>query len=213
VDSGLNRVSTLSWFVKTVRSGARFPDGTLPAEQWKRGGVSPTLNAFDNGGDSRATVLTVLGEVTHTLTSEGSDGSEDGTGRGTPIVAFSHSAGIDLQVSEDATPSVLAGHDRMPSVQSGPQVRRLTPVECERLQGLPDDWTAWGLTESGERVAISDSARYRMVGNGVAVPVVEWVAAGVVAVESADGEDLPDSGAGQPGDRGDLGLRDLQRVE
>lgn len=44
-------------------------------------------------------------------------------------------------------------------------VRRLTPVECERLQGFPDDWTA------GQ----SDSARYKQMGNAVAVPVVEWV--------------------------------------
>ena len=45
-------------------------------------------------------------------------------------------------------------------------VRRLTPVECERLQGFPDDWTA-GLT---------DSARYRTLGNAVCVPVAEWIA-------------------------------------
>ena len=44
-------------------------------------------------------------------------------------------------------------------------VRRLTPVECERLQGFPDNWT------EGQ----SDSARYKQMGNAVAVPVVEWV--------------------------------------
>lgn len=45
-------------------------------------------------------------------------------------------------------------------------VRRLTPLECERLQGFPDGWT-------DEQ---SDSARYRMLGNAVAVPVVQWIA-------------------------------------
>lgn len=45
-------------------------------------------------------------------------------------------------------------------------VRRLTPTECERLQGFPDGWTA------GQ----SDSTRYRQLGNAVAVPVVEWIA-------------------------------------
>ena len=44
-------------------------------------------------------------------------------------------------------------------------VRRLTPLECERLQGFPDNWT------EGQ----SDSARYRQMGNAVAVPVVEWI--------------------------------------
>ena len=51
-------------------------------------------------------------------------------------------------------------------------VRRLTPVECERLQGFPDDWTA------GQ----SDSNRYKQMGNAVAVPVVEWIVQGIVDV-------------------------------
>ena len=51
-------------------------------------------------------------------------------------------------------------------------VRRLTPTECERLQGFPDDWTAFG--DDGK--PISDSARYRMLGNAVCVPTAEWIA-------------------------------------
>ena len=51
------------------------------------------------------------------------------------------------------------------------QGRRRTPRECERLQGHPDDWTA------GQ----SDSQRYKQLGNGVAVPVFEWVAARLIA--------------------------------
>jgi len=50
-------------------------------------------------------------------------------------------------------------------------VRRLTPRECERLQGFPDDWTRYDA--SGKE--ISDSARYRMLGNAVAVPCAEWI--------------------------------------
>jgi DNA (cytosine-5)-methyltransferase 1 len=46
-----------------------------------------------------------------------------------------------------------------------PIVRRLTPKECERLQGFPDDWTA----------SQADSSRYKMMGNAVTVPVVEWI--------------------------------------
>lgn len=46
-------------------------------------------------------------------------------------------------------------------------VRRLLPIECERLQGLPDGWT--GIEES------SDAKRYRAIGNAVAVPVIEWI--------------------------------------
>jgi site-specific DNA-cytosine methylase len=50
-------------------------------------------------------------------------------------------------------------------------VRRLTPIECERLQGFPDDWT------SGQ----ADSNRYKQMGNAVAVPVVEWIVGRLVA--------------------------------
>jgi DNA (cytosine-5)-methyltransferase 1 len=45
------------------------------------------------------------------------------------------------------------------------RVRRLTPTECERLQGFPDGWTDH----------LSDAHRYRCLGNAVAVPVAEWI--------------------------------------
>lgn len=51
-------------------------------------------------------------------------------------------------------------------------VRRLTPTECERLQGFPDGWT------EGQ----SDTARYRQLGNAVTVPVVEWIAGRLMVV-------------------------------
>jgi DNA (cytosine-5)-methyltransferase 1 len=53
----------------------------------------------------------------------------------------------------------------------GMQPRRLTPRECERLQGLPDDWTliTWG------RKPAADGPRYRAIGNAMAVPVVRWI--------------------------------------
>src|SRR5690606_6469107 len=64
-------------------------------------------------------------------------------------------------------------------------VRHLTPRECERLQGFPDDWTclcdAHGDTM---RCTCPDSPRYRALGNAVAVPVAEWIGRRIVAVES-----------------------------
>tara|TARA_Y100000310_G_scaffold84285_1_gene81101 strand:+ start:24014 stop:25135 length:1122 start_codon:yes stop_codon:yes gene_type:complete len=53
-------------------------------------------------------------------------------------------------------------------------VRRLTPRECERLQGFSDDFTKYGL-ENGEKMEISDSQRYKQLGNAVSVPVVEAI--------------------------------------
>jgi DNA (cytosine-5)-methyltransferase 1 len=51
------------------------------------------------------------------------------------------------------------------------RARRLTPRECERLQGWDDDWTRWN--DFGDEVA--DTNRYRMIGNGVAAPVATWI--------------------------------------
>ena len=54
-------------------------------------------------------------------------------------------------------------------------IRRLTPVECCRLQGFPDDWNEFGLLD-GKKVAISDTQRYKQAGNAVTVDVVQAVA-------------------------------------
>lgn len=59
------------------------------------------------------------------------------------------------------------------------RVRRLTPTECERLDGFPDGWTKTGA--SGKE--ISDNARYMALGNSIAVPCAERIFAGIVAAE------------------------------
>ena len=58
-----------------------------------------------------------------------------------------------------------SGDVRATTIVSTDTVRRLTPIECERLQGFPDNWT------DGQ----ADSHRYKQTGNAVAVPVVEWI--------------------------------------
>ena len=60
-------------------------------------------------------------------------------------------------------------------VRVGLHVRRLTPLECERLQGFPDFWTRYGHDGKG----ISDSKRYSMLGNSVAVPCVAYIMQGI----------------------------------
>ena len=54
-------------------------------------------------------------------------------------------------------------------------IRRLTPLECERLQGFPDSWTKEGINEQGKTVLISDTQRYKQLGNAVTVNVVETI--------------------------------------
>ena len=56
-------------------------------------------------------------------------------------------------------------------IRTGRLIRRLTPLECERLQGFPDGWTALE--------GASDSARYKALGNSVAIPCVEFVLRGI----------------------------------
>ena len=61
--------------------------------------------------------------------------------------------------------------------------RRLTPLECERLQSWPDQWTAFGVKEDGTAYALSDTARYRLCGNGVGSVVAAWIARRLVWAE------------------------------
>ena len=111
-------------------------------ETWVEGGVVPTMNAFDNG-DTRATTIIFYGNRV-----------------------------ADIRLQDDKINTLQArmgtGGNNMPMVATT-QVRRLTPLECERLQGFPDGWTE-------EQV---DTHRYKQMGNAVAVPVVEWIIQGI----------------------------------
>lgn len=67
-------------------------------------------------------------------------------------------------------------------------VRRLTPIECERLQGFPDNWTKTD-GESEE----ADSPRYAAIGNAVSVPVIEWIANRIACALHSESVDLENS--------------------
>ncbi|MCL5746031.1 MAG: DNA cytosine methyltransferase, partial [Acidobacteria bacterium] len=149
--------------------------------------------------------------VAHTLRGDGFDASEDGSGRGTPLIPVAFSAkdyGADLG---GTAPTLRAmPHDRShanaggqvavcvqegqtgvreydtagtvrsdaPGTQPGGslirdryEVRRLTPRECERLQGFMDDYTL--IPYRGKLAA--DGPRYKAIGNSMAVPVMSWI--------------------------------------
>lgn len=55
------------------------------------------------------------------------------------------------------------------------EIRRITPLECERLMGWPDDWTRWGIDEKGKTIEISDTQRYAMCGNGAVPDLAEAI--------------------------------------
>ena len=205
------------------RTGAGIADGGRPTAVtlMARGNPSydPELENYAVG---------VLGTQAHTLTAEGHDASEDGTGRGVAYTADQVSTlqagGGDRGYRVDAEgaagghlvatfqkiirsgardadgnlpPEVWAERDIAATLNLNdlgsesrvvevavhldhPRlvVRRLTPLECERLQGFPDDHTA---ASNGKPQA--DSPRYRQMGNAVPVPMLTWVARRLVAVD------------------------------
>lgn len=103
--------------------------------------VASALRARDGsrGVDSDCTDTLVA----HTLRGDGFDASEDGTGRGTPLVAvpIGFNSRQDPSSAEGVAPSIGAKDNGGGIIGPTTAVRRLTPRECERLQGFPDDWT------------------------------------------------------------------------
>jgi len=82
--------------------------------------------------------------------------------------------GKGLLLSPESSLSLLAANDQRLWIddEQATVLRKLMPIECERLMGWGDDWTAHGA--DGEPLA--DTHRYRMCGNGVASPVARWIA-------------------------------------
>ncbi len=124
--------------------------------------------------------------VTHTLTSEGFDASEDGTGRGTPLTtAFNlrgREDGAQPEVTDAASVRASSGGSSR-SYIAQQSVRRLTPTECERLQSFPDGWTLLpGQADTDENNPKPDSHRYAQMGNAVTVSVAEWIGRRVMEV-------------------------------
>ena len=87
-----------------------------------------------------------------------------------------------VNVREDKAPTLTCTHGGEPVVcYKKPKiryiVRRLTPLECERLQGYPDGWTDIGewTDSNGKKRQTSDAARYKALGNSIALPPWKWV--------------------------------------
>ena len=99
--------------------------------------------------------------------------------RGMDVVAFQSSQSGFREVKAHATLDANNGSRRHNGVSTMSGVRRLTPRECERLQGFPDDYTLVPY----RRGMAADSPRYKALGNSMAVPVMRWIGDRIVAVE------------------------------
>ena len=101
-------------------------------------------------------------------------------GVGTPVWCAGDS-GVNMPVSLDLAPTLTVHDSRSaPFVSTRDGVRRLLPVECERLQGFPDGYT--DIPCNGASHA-PDSKRYQALGNSMAVPVMRWIGEGIELVD------------------------------
>jgi len=90
-----------------------------------------------------------------------------------PVVfGAQNSANQGLSASTEVSPTLDTS--KTPAVKQNMKVRRLTPIECERLQGFPDDYTRIPYRNK-EAEQCPDGTRYKAIGNSMAVPVMRWI--------------------------------------
>ena len=158
-------------------------------ETWVDADHANTLNAFDVG-DTRTTHAVVEQASTLQGGSKGSRGHRnDAEGAaGGHLVPETFSVypeggnGADIAAAKvERSPSLTkVKSERGIHIAEQTTVRRLTPIECERLMGWPDEWTA------PEGVKASDSKRYAACGDGIVAPVAFWIADRIRMIEEEE---------------------------
>ncbi len=162
-------------------------------ETWVQGQVNPTLSLFDQG-DTRATTVAVAfanrtrdgikmpeimaDGVTPALTNPGGGGRSDAINVAVAHAFYSTGGTHGVNQHPEVSPAVKVGSGlgipSPPAVAQAMTVRRLTPVECERLQGFPDNWTLipWRKKPAEE---CPDGPRYKALGNSMACNCMAWI--------------------------------------
>lgn len=117
-------------------------------------------------------VIRECGGVSPTLNSRMGTG-----GNQVPLTSAKQSHGEYVESDVASTECARQGKDATDCITENMTVRRLTPLECERLQGFPDGWTDIGewTDEKGKKHESSDTARYKALGNSIALPPWKWV--------------------------------------
>lgn len=134
----------------------------------------------DNGADATS-------DLSPTIRAGNHDKSHANSGQ-PPAIAYAFKAGQGAKAggigyAEEQSPtltSASSGTNLAPAVMHGVAVRRLTPIECERLQGFPDNHTliGWRGKDADE---CPDGPRYKAIGNSMAVPVMRWIGERIAA--------------------------------
>ncbi len=162
-------------------------------ETWVEGDIANTINTFEST-DIRATNTVVQpqavdfrnqnlsDDVTGTLQSKSNGGYslnyQPGILQPNISPTITQCKGSRGGSSMEALDEVSAIHAQQPTMA----IRRLTPTECERLQGFPDGWTKIPYRNKPEEVC-PDGPRYKACGNSMAVPVMRWIGQRIQMVE------------------------------
>jgi len=142
-------------------------------------GISPTLNA-NTGGRHIPMIISLAGDrdkPSITIKKETGALSANPMSDRQPFVMIlrdNKGGNIKKRVRDlSNNPSwCLGGSETL--VSNKTNIRKLTPIECERLQGFPDNWTEFGLDDN-KMIKISDTQRYKTLGNAITVNVVEYL--------------------------------------
>lgn len=157
----------------------------------------------DNGADATS-------DLSPTIRAGNHDKSHANSGQ-PPAIAYAFKAGQGAKAggigyAEEQSPTLTrasSGTNLAPAVMHGVAVRRLTPIECERLQGFPDNHTliSWRGKDAAE---CPDGPRYKAIGNSMAVPVMRWIGERIAAALPAEKLNGDYGGSKTPLDQRDL---------
>jgi DNA (cytosine-5)-methyltransferase 1 len=149
--------------------------GGTPIPEVGDEGLANALRVYNGGRCGEGPGL-----VAHTLRGMNSDGSrQNGGGQVAVAIQERASAGMNCGpggkgIRSDGAAYTLEARHHAQSVAAGMTVRRLTPRECERLQGFPDDWTRIPWRGKGPEHC-PDGPRYKALGNSMAVNCMRWI--------------------------------------
>lgn len=132
--------------------------------------ISPTLVAMGESDVSKIIVPTRAsqpnGTIVHSLQTRNPDRPS--------LKKNPHAGGSGHISKEEETYCLDTGNTQALQIEDT-KIRRLTPIECERLQAFPDNWTQKGINNQGQEVIISDGQRYKLMGNALTTTIVRTI--------------------------------------
>ena len=144
-----------------------------PRREARKGTTAGSLRSTDGGSDvDHARAEHLIPEIANPLTHRMHKGVNTTADEGQTMI-LEPLPFDETQMTHPANHTLRDGHSEgTPAAMTGMQVRRLTPRECERLQGFPDNYTniPWRKKEESP-----DGPRYKALGNSMAVPVMHWI--------------------------------------